>query len=63
VPQRSRYIAMEHILTTSVPDDSETHVWPLRFVPYARSPRKNDAGVDRMAASIRSDSRSASLKR
>jgi ParB-like chromosome segregation protein Spo0J len=24
-----------------------------RFVPYARNPRKNDAAVDRMCASIR----------
>src|ERR1700693_2227071 len=41
-------------VTTSVPADSETHVWPVsRFVPYARNPRKNDAAVDRMAASIR----------
>jgi DNA modification methylase len=41
-------------VTTSVPVDSETHVWPIsRFVPYARNPRKNDAAVDRMAASIR----------
>jgi hypothetical protein len=37
-----------------VPVDSETHVWPVScFVPYARNPRKNDAAVDRMAASIR----------
>jgi hypothetical protein len=50
---RSRYIATEDILT-SVPVDSETHVWPIsRFVPYARNPRKNDAAVERMAASIR----------
>jgi ParB-like chromosome segregation protein Spo0J len=28
--------------------------WPLtKFVPYFRNPRKNDQGVDRMAASIR----------
>ena len=41
-------------MTTSVPADSDTHVWPIsRFVPYARNPRKNDAAVDRMAASIR----------
>jgi DNA modification methylase len=29
-------------------------VWPIdRFVPYVRNPRKNDAAVDRMCASIR----------
>src|SRR6202051_332716 len=29
-------------------------IWQIdRFVPYARNPRKNDAAVDRMAASIR----------
>jgi ParB-like chromosome segregation protein Spo0J len=28
-------------------------MWPIdKFVPYARIPRKNDAAVDRMAASI-----------
>ena len=28
-------------------------IWPIdRLVPYARNPRKNDAAVDRMAASI-----------
>jgi ParB-like nuclease family protein len=28
--------------------------WPIgRFLPYARNPRKNDAAVDQMAASIR----------
>src|SRR5579871_6694346 len=28
--------------------------WPIdKLVPYARNPRKNDAAVDRMAASIR----------
>ena len=28
-------------------------MWPIgRFVPYARNPRKNDAAIDRMAASI-----------
>jgi hypothetical protein len=31
-----------------------TEVWPLsRFVEYERNPRKNDAAVDRMCASIR----------
>src|SRR5437763_6423050 len=29
-------------------------LWPIeRLIPYARNPRKNDAAVDRMAASIR----------
>src|SRR5580700_9959522 len=32
----------------------EIQSWPIeRFVPYARNPRKNDAAVDRMCASIR----------
>src|SRR5215471_15344050 len=32
----------------------EVLMWPIeRFVPYARNPRRNDAAVDRMAASIR----------
>src|SRR5258708_12804946 len=32
----------------------EIETWCIdRFVPYARNPRKNDAAVDRMAASIR----------
>ncbi len=31
----------------------QIELWPIdRFVPYARNPRKNDAAVDRMAASI-----------
>jgi DNA modification methylase len=31
-----------------------THLWPIdRLVPYARNPRRNDAAVDRMCASIR----------
>ena len=31
----------------------EIETWNIdRFVPYARNPRKNDAAVDRMAASI-----------
>lgn len=54
VPDGSRYIAIEDIVKTSVPVDSETKVWPIsRFVPYARNALKNDAAVDRMAASIR----------
>ena len=33
---------------------SEIHIWPIeRLVFYARNPRKNDAAVDRMVASIR----------
>src|SRR5580693_1062479 len=32
----------------------QIEVWHIdRFVPYARNPRKNDAAVDRMCASIR----------
>jgi len=32
----------------------QTEVWLIdRFIPYARNPRKNDAAVDRMIASIR----------
>src|SRR4030081_6696 len=32
---------------------SEIHIWPIdRLVFYARNPRKNDAAVDRMSASI-----------
>src|ERR1700749_2051527 len=32
----------------------ETQIWPIdRLVFYARNPRKNDAAVDRMCASIR----------
>ena len=31
-----------------------THLWPIdRLVPYARNPRRNDAAVDLMCASIR----------
>jgi ParB-like chromosome segregation protein Spo0J len=31
----------------------EIQIWPIdRFVLYARNPRKNNAAVDRMAASI-----------
>ena len=33
---------------------ASAEVWPIeRLIPYARNPRKNDAAVDRMAASIR----------
>ena len=32
----------------------QTELWPIdKFVPYIRNPRKNDAAVDRMCASIR----------
>jgi len=32
----------------------QVQLWPIgRFVFYARNPRKNDAAVDRMCASIR----------
>ena len=32
----------------------QTEVWSIdKFIPYARNPRKNDAAVDRMMASIR----------
>lgn len=32
----------------------EILLWPIdKLIPYARNPRKNDAAVDRMAASIR----------
>src|SRR5690349_24507113 len=36
------------------PTATHTELWPIdRFVPYVRHPRKNDAMVDRMCASIR----------
>src|SRR5208283_3078675 len=38
--------------TTSISIQMET--WPIdRLIPYARNPRRNDAAVDRMCASIR----------
>src|ERR1017187_437319 len=38
----------------SQPTVQRTELWPIeRLVFYARNPRKNDAAVDRMAASIR----------
>ena len=41
-------------LGASVLTDTVTQLWDIeRFVPYARNPRKNDAAVDRMVASIR----------
>jgi DNA modification methylase len=36
------------------PERSQTEIWPInRLVEYPRNPRKNDAAVDRMCASIR----------
>jgi len=36
------------------PTATHAEIWCIdSFVPYARNPRKNDAAVDRMAASIR----------
>jgi hypothetical protein len=36
------------------PQPLEIQIWPIdRLVLYARSPRKNDAAVDRMRSSIR----------
>jgi ParB-like chromosome segregation protein Spo0J len=36
------------------PPQMEVQFWPIdKFVLYARNPRKNDAAVDRMCASIR----------
>jgi DNA modification methylase len=36
------------------PPTQHTELWPIdKFVPYIRNPRKNDAAVDRMCASIR----------
>ena len=36
------------------PRSLEIQIWPIeRFIPYARNPRRNDAAVDRMCASIR----------
>src|SRR6266853_300150 len=38
----------------AVAENTRVEQWPLeRLIPYARNPRKNDAAVDRMAASIR----------
>ena len=35
------------------PGAQRIELWPIdKFIPYARNPRKNDAVVDRMAASI-----------
>jgi hypothetical protein len=36
------------------PQPLTIQIWPIdRLVPYARNPRKNDPGVDRMCGSIR----------
>src|SRR6266568_724789 len=38
----------------AVAENTRVEQWPLeRLIPYVRNPRKNDAAVDRMAASIR----------
>jgi DNA modification methylase len=38
----------------AVAENTRVEHWPIeRLIPYARNPRKNDAAVDRMAASIR----------
>jgi len=38
----------------TIAQNPQVQIWPIdRFVPYARNPRKNDAAVDRMCASIR----------
>jgi DNA modification methylase len=43
--------ALSHLTAAS---DTEVQHWSIdRFVPYTRNPRKNDAAVDRMVASIR----------
>ncbi len=37
-----------------MPDQCEILLWQIeKLVPYARNPRKNDAAVDQMCASIR----------
>ena len=39
---------------TNLQVHQQVELWPLsRFVEYARNPRKNDAAVDKMVASIR----------
>src|SRR5205814_7422091 len=56
----------KHLIVDSSQSDSDerppqpdpcapaSELWPIdRLIPYARNPRKNDAAVDRMAASIR----------
>lgn len=38
----------------STPTSQSIELWPIeRLVEYPRNPRKNDAGIDRMCASIR----------
>ncbi len=42
------------VIPTAAINTSEIQHWHIeRLIPYARNPRKNDAAVDRMAASIR----------
>src|SRR5450432_3117117 len=42
------------MMQTDAINAPEVQHWQIgRLVPYARNPRKNDAAVDRMAASIR----------
>ena len=49
---RARFVRPEQG-RASVLTDALVQMWPIaRLVPYARHPRKNDAAVDRMAASI-----------
>jgi ParB-like chromosome segregation protein Spo0J len=37
----------------NVATETTTVIWPIdRLIPYVRNPRKNDAAVERMAASI-----------
>jgi hypothetical protein len=46
-----------HLVRTSQENSAQTleiQIWPIdRLVLYARNPRKNDAAVERMCASIR----------
>jgi ParB-like chromosome segregation protein Spo0J len=42
------------LLQDTATQSLQIQIWSIdRFVPYARNPRKNDAAVDRMCASIR----------
>src|SRR5450755_3204685 len=42
------------MIQTAAINAFEVQYWQIeRLVPYARNPRKNDAAIDRMAASIR----------
>ena len=41
-------------MTNSTPQSQQVQIWLIdKLVLYARNPRKNDAAVDRMCASIR----------